>query len=81
MKGVSIMSNIRGGRVLRSRGSDSANRLQTTQPSEGSIIPPLMSSTYDVAPSPVTSNSGASQQSTIIHSKSGVLRYLSIIKN
>ncbi len=74
------MSNLRGGRGARSRGGGSMNGLHTIQPSDGSVISPLMSTTYDV-PSSVNFNDGASQQRVVIQSSSGVIRYLFIIEN
>jgi hypothetical protein len=68
------MSNIRGGRSMRSRGGGSAH------PSEGSIISSLTSSTSDEASSSINSNDGASKQRLITQSNSGVIRYLFNIK-
>jgi hypothetical protein len=74
------MSNIRGGRGMRSRVGGSMSGLHTTQPSDGSVISPIMPSTYD-ASSSVKLNDDASQQRVVIQSSSGVIRYLFIIEN
>jgi hypothetical protein len=75
------MSNIRGGRILRSRGGGSMNRLHTENPPEGSIIPSLMSTTSDLTSSSINSNNDTSQQRVATQSKSGVVRYMFTIEN
>lgn len=68
------MSNIRMGRgLLRPRGGSNVNRLNTTQTSEGSTIPSLMSSTDNFPPS-VNSNNDTNQQRVVPSSGTGVVR-------
>lgn len=69
------MSNIRGGRGMRSRGNGNVIRLRPSNSSDRSTISPLMPNTSNVDISTVTSNDGANQQRTVVQPNSGVIRY------